>query len=116
MVCACSFRKTGAHFSGSGASPDIGLKMAVLVTRPHPDNEATARDLRARGFKVLLAPMLRLEPVAMSDDLDGDYGAVIVTSANALRAIATQLAQSGLLGLPLFAVGDHTAAAARGLG
>jgi uroporphyrinogen-III synthase len=90
--------------------------MAVLVTRPHPDNEATARDLRARGFKVLLAPMLRLEPVAISDDLEGDYGAVIVTSANALRAIETQLAQSGLLGLPLFAVGDHTATAARGLG
>jgi uroporphyrinogen-III synthase len=90
--------------------------MAVLVTRPHPDNEATARDLRARGFKVLVAPMLRLEPVAISDDLEGDYGAVIVTSANALRAIETQLAQSRLLELPLFAVGDHAAAAARGLG
>jgi uroporphyrinogen-III synthase len=90
--------------------------MAVLVTRPHPDNEASARGLRERGFEVLLAPMLRCEPVAISDDLDGDYGAVIVTSANALRAVETQLAQSRLLGLPLFAVGDHTAEAARALG
>lgn len=90
--------------------------MAVLVTRPHPDNEATARALRARGFEVLLAPMLRFEPVAFADDPDADYGAVLVTSANALRAVETQLAQSRLLSLPLFAVGDHTAAAARDLG
>ena len=39
--------------------------MAVLVTRPHPDDEATAASLRARGFEVLLAPMLRFEPVAV---------------------------------------------------
>ena len=37
--------------------------MAVLVTRPHPDDEATAGALRARGFEVLQAPMLRFEPV-----------------------------------------------------
>jgi len=90
--------------------------MAVLVTRPHPDNEATAHALRARGFEVALAPMLRFEPIASSDDLDADYGAVIVTSANALRAIETRLAQSALLELPLFAVGERTASAARSLG
>ncbi len=38
--------------------------MAVLVTRPHPDDETTASGLRARGFEVLQAPMLRFEPVA----------------------------------------------------
>jgi len=90
--------------------------MAVLVTRPHPDNETTARGLRARGFEPLMAPMLRFEPMPPSDDLAADYGAVIVTSANALRAIEPQLAQSALLSLPLFAVGDHTASAARSLG
>ena len=66
--------------------------MAVLVTRPHPDDEATAAALRARGFEVLLAPMLRFEPVAFHDDADARYGAVIVTSANALRGIEPQLA------------------------
>ncbi len=90
--------------------------MAVLVTRPHPDDEATARALRARGFEVLRAPMLRFEPVPFQDDADARYGAVIVTSANALRAIASHLAGSRLLKLPLFAVGDHTAAAARDAG
>ena len=90
--------------------------MAVLVTRPYPDNEATAHALRARGFEVALAPMLRFEPMALSDDLNADYGAVIVTSANALRAIEAKLAQSALLELPLFAVGDRTASVARSLG
>jgi len=90
--------------------------MAVLVTRPHPDDETTAKALRARGLEVLRAPMLRFEPVPFQEDADARYGAVIVTSANALRAIASQLAGSRLLKLPLFAVGEHTATAARDAG
>ena len=90
--------------------------MAILVTRPHPDDETTASALRARGFEVLLAPMLRVEPVAFHDDEDARYGAVIVTSANALRGIEPYLKASRLLKLPLFSVGEHTASAARGVG
>jgi uroporphyrinogen-III synthase len=93
--------------------------MAVLVTRPHPDDEVTAAGLRAKGLEVLLAPMLRFEPVAFRDDEDARYGAVIVTSANALRGIEPHLQDpkaSRLLKLPLFAVGEHTAAAARSAG
>ena len=94
--------------------------MAILVTRPHPDDETTAAALRARGFEVLLAPMLRFEPMAFEDDQDLDedlrYGAVIVTSANAMRGIERQLKDSPLLKLPLFAVGEHTATAASTFG
>src|SRR5260221_11941889 len=90
--------------------------MAVLVTRPSPDDEVTAAALRAKGFAVLRAPMLRFEPVAFHDDLDARYGAVIVTSANALRGIEPHLTGSRLLKLPLFAVGEHTAPPARGPG
>jgi uroporphyrinogen-III synthase len=94
--------------------------MAVLVTRPHPDDEATAAALRAKGFEVMLAPMLRFEPVAFHDDEDARYGAVVVTSANALRGIAPHLQGSRqgsrLLKLPLFAVGEHTASAAHRAG
>ena len=90
--------------------------MAVLVTRPHPDSEITAEALRGRGFEVLLAPMLRFEPVAFLDDAEVDYGAVIATSANALRAIEPQLAVSRLTKLPLFAVGERTASLARKAG
>jgi uroporphyrinogen-III synthase len=60
--------------------------------------------------------MLRFEPVAFHDDPDAHYGAVIITSANALRAIEAKLEGSHLLGLPLFAVGEHTAQAARAAG
>jgi uroporphyrinogen-III synthase len=90
--------------------------MAVLVTRPHPDDETTASGLRARGYEVLQAPMLRFEPVALSDDEDGQYGAVLVTSANAVSGLTPQLKNSKLLKLPLFAVGEHAAAAARAAG
>jgi uroporphyrinogen-III synthase len=90
--------------------------MAVLVTRPEPDDEATAASLRARGLEVLTAPMLRFEPVAFQDDTDAAYGAVIVTSANALRGIEPHLENSRLLALPLFAVGERTADAARDAG
>ncbi|MBR0692553.1 uroporphyrinogen-III synthase [Bradyrhizobium lablabi] len=88
--------------------------MAVLVTRPHPDDEATVASLRDRGIAALPAPMLRLEPLPFSDDTNTGYDAVIATSANALRTI--DLAGSRLLRLPLFAVGTHTAEAARAAG
>ena len=90
--------------------------MSILVTRPHPDNEATAESLRARGHTVLLAPALKFEPVAFHDKGDAPYDAILVTSANAIRAVAPQLQDLGLLDLPLFAVGEHTAAAARDAG
>jgi uroporphyrinogen-III synthase len=90
--------------------------MAVLVTRPHPDDETTAVALRAKGYEVLRAPMLRLEPVAFHDDMNARYGAVIVTSANALRSIEPHLKGHRLLELPLFVVGQQTAVAARRAG
>jgi len=90
--------------------------MTILVTRPHPDNEVTAEALRARGHVVLLAPVLKFEPMAFQDESEAGYGAIIVTSANAIRAVAPQLRDLGLLELPLFAVGEHTAAVARDVG
>jgi uroporphyrinogen-III synthase len=90
--------------------------MAVLVTRPSPDIDRTADALRARGFEVLLAPMLRFEPVPLPAVLGEDYGALIVTSANALRAVAPQLENSALKKRSLFVVGAQTASAAREAG
>jgi uroporphyrinogen-III synthase len=87
--------------------------MAVLVTRPLPDAETTAAGLRGRGFAVLSAPMLRFEPLPFLDEEGARYGAVIATSANALRGIESRLAGSALLDLPIFVVGERTAEAAR---
>ena len=90
--------------------------MAVLVTRPHPDDEPTASALRARGFEVLRAPMLRFEPLGFRDDDEARHDAVLVTSANALRGLTPQLSGHRLLKLPLFTVGDHTASIAHQMG
>jgi uroporphyrinogen-III synthase len=90
--------------------------MAVLVTRPLPDGASTAADLRAQGFEVVAAPMLRFEPFGFSGDAETPYGGTIVTSANAVRAVESQLADSPLLKLPLFTVGERTAAVAHAAG
>ena len=90
--------------------------MAVLVTRPLPDGESTAAALRARGLEAVAAPMLRFEPFGFRDDAEVTYGGIVVTSANAVRAVEPQLAISPLRKLPLFAVGDRTAAVARAAG
>jgi len=88
--------------------------MRVVITRPQSDGERTANALRARGHQVLLAPLMRVEPVPT--DLRGNWSAVIVTSANAPNAIADNPAQIDLLKLPLFAVGQRSAEAARQAG
>jgi uroporphyrinogen-III synthase len=88
--------------------------MRVAITRPQSEAERTATALRARGHEVLVAPLMRVEPVAA--DLHGKWGAVIVTSANAANAITNNPARIALAKLPLFAVGQRSAEAARRAG
>lgn len=86
--------------------------MRIVVTRPEPAGERTAAALRARGHDVLVAPLMRIEPVAA--DLTGRWQGVIVTSANAPSAAAAK--NPSLLGLPTLAVGERSARAARDAG
>ena len=90
--------------------------MALLVTRPAPDCASTASVLRGKGFDVLLAPMLRFEPVAFELEPDARFDAVLATSTNALRSLAETSARKRWLTTPLYAVGERTAQAARHLG
>jgi uroporphyrinogen-III synthase len=87
----------------------------LLVTRPEPDGERTGAALRARGHDVLLAPLLRIEAVAC-DLGEAAYGAVVMTSANAARAVATHPSRAVLAALRAFTVGRRTAEAARAAG
>lgn len=89
--------------------------MRILVTRPAPDGAKQAEALRARGHEPVLAPLLDIKFEQPRLDLDG-VQALIVTSRNALRALATHPQSKQLTPLPLFAVGEATAAAARDLG
>jgi uroporphyrinogen-III synthase len=87
--------------------------MRVLVTRPLPGGERTAAALRGKGHEVLLAPLMQVRPIPAV--IAGNWSAVIITSANALRVLsAAQLAP--LLKLPLYAVGERSADAARDAG
>jgi uroporphyrinogen-III synthase len=88
----------------------------LLVTRPEPDGERTAATLRARGHEVTLAPLLRVEPIPDAQISDGPWSALVLTSANALAAIAVHPRRGELLALPVHAVGRRTAAAARAAG
>ena len=90
--------------------------MAVLVTRPEPDNEKTAAALRARGYDALLAPMMRYEAIPFHDEDDAAYDGVVITSANSIRAIEHHPSRLHLFRLRTFAVGEHSAEAARSAG
>jgi uroporphyrinogen-III synthase len=87
----------------------------LLVTRPEPDGERTGAALRARGHDVLLAALLRVETVAC-DLGEVAYGAVVMTSANAARAVAAHPSRAVLVALRAFTVGRRTAEAARAAG
>lgn len=90
--------------------------MRLLVTRVLADAEHTALALRARGHDVLLAPVLRVEPVIEADIPARSWGAILMTSVNAARAIAVHPQGGSLKGVPLFAVGRQTARAAAAAG
>jgi uroporphyrinogen-III synthase len=80
--------------------------MRVLVVRPEADARRTAARLAARGHEVLVAPVLRIEATDEPAPL-GRLDAVVVTSANAVPALAS--VRERVAGTPLFAVGGRTA-------
>jgi uroporphyrinogen-III synthase len=88
--------------------------MRVVITRPQPASERTAAALAARGHDVFQAPLMMVEPVAA--DLSGTWGALVITSANAPGAVASNPAFAALLELPVYAVGRRSAEAAQQAG
>jgi uroporphyrinogen-III synthase len=90
--------------------------MRLLVTRPEPDNERTAAMLRAQGHEVVLAPLLRIEAIAGADLGAPPFAAILLTSANGARAISAHPRHGELIALPVLAVGNSSADAARAAG
>lgn len=87
--------------------------LTVLVTRPEPGATATATALAAEGHTPILSPCLRIETVPLS--LRRLPDAIAITSSQALPALAAA-ADEAARGVPVFAVGDATAARARDAG
>ena len=89
--------------------------MRLLVTRPQPDAERTAATLRGRGHVVTVAPLLTMQPLADAGFVDEPWAGVLVTSANAIRALSSER-RDALARFPLLTVGGHTASAAHAAG
>lgn len=90
--------------------------MRILLTRPQPGAAQTADALRARGHAPIVAPLFQIEILSKVDPKAGDWAAILLTSANALLGILKSAGRSAWRGIPLFAVGDRTAQAAREAG
>ena len=89
--------------------------MRLLVTRPEPDASREAETLVARGHQAVLASLLEIEFGDWPLQLAGAQG-LVASSRNAMRALAAHPQLGEALKLPLFAVGEATAGAARELG
>jgi uroporphyrinogen-III synthase len=85
------------------------------VTRPQPGAADTALALRARGHEPIVAPLLQIETLAEANPDSGTWTAILLTSANAIRGVH-KFAGSAQRDVPVFAVGDATAKAARAIG
>jgi uroporphyrinogen-III synthase len=87
------------------------MSRAIAVLRPEPGNRITAAAIEGRGRTALRLPLFETRPLAwtMPDPLAFD--ALILTSANAVRLAGEAL--GGLRSLPVYAVGEATASAAR---
>ncbi|MBV9637505.1 MAG: uroporphyrinogen-III synthase [Methylobacteriaceae bacterium] len=89
--------------------------MRVLVTRPDADAQVTARRLADLGHEAIIAPLITILPTGARLPAS-PFAAIALTSANAVSALARDVATDDLRATPLFAVGVHTGEAARARG
>ncbi|MCC2110441.1 MAG: uroporphyrinogen-III synthase [Hyphomicrobiales bacterium] len=90
--------------------------MRLMVTRPEPGAARTVAALERLGHVAIAEPMLKL---GYFDDVEIETAglqAILVTSANAVRALERRRDFSRLAALPIMTVGDATARAARSSG
>jgi uroporphyrinogen-III synthase len=87
--------------------------MRILVTRPHGDAEETAAKLAARGHQAVVAPLLDIQFRAGEEIALDDVQAVLITSANGIRALAGRTKRRDV---KILAVGEQSANTARTLG
>ena len=85
----------------------------VLITRPIEEYAETAALVSALGYDPVPCPMLVVETVPATFDDVSSFQALIFTSA---RAIAPFCAGSAVRDIPVYTVGDGTAARARQVG
>jgi len=83
----------------------------VLIQRPQPGADATARRAAALGLSPVTAPLFTVRAIPWDAPDAEVFDALLITSANAVRLGGQNLAK--FAHLPVFAVGEVTAQAAR---
>jgi hydroxymethylbilane synthase len=104
--------------SHSGESDDPAGRavctMKLLIIRPEPGASATAARTKAVGYDPVLLPFFEIRARAWAVPDPEGYDALLITSANAVRHAGPGL--RSLSALPIHAVGERTASAARDAG
>jgi uroporphyrinogen-III synthase len=86
----------------------------LAVLRPEPGNAATVARIIAAGHRPVALPLFAVRALPWTPPDPAAHDALILTSANTLRHGGDALAR--LRALPVLAVGEATAAAARAAG
>ncbi|SIN63944.1 uroporphyrinogen-III synthase [Parasphingorhabdus marina DSM 22363] len=90
------------------------MSLPVLILRPRDGAEGTASRVRELGFEPIVDPLFEVEPINWDPPDSGLFDSLLLTSANAVRFAGDALQEYS--GLPVLAVGDRTAEAARKAG
>jgi uroporphyrinogen-III synthase len=88
--------------------------LPLIVIRPEPGATATVAAARELGLSALAFPLFEVTPVPWQAPDPADFDLILAGSANVFRHGGDGLA--ALAGLPVHAVGEATAAAARATG
>ncbi|RDV01600.1 uroporphyrinogen-III synthase [Sphingorhabdus pulchriflava] len=88
--------------------------MNLLIIRPQPGNDASAKRAREAGFKVTQFPFFKVRACPWSAPDPARYDALLITSANAIRHAGPQLDM--LRHLPVHSVGVRSGDQARQAG
>jgi len=86
----------------------------LLILRPEPGASITAKSAFDQGWRPIVSPIFRIEPIAWSAPDPQDFDALFVTSANAVRQAGKRLGRYGAM--PAYAVGAATARALKAAG
>ncbi len=84
--------------------------LRALVTRPRAEAAELAAALAGRGIEAVIEPLIEIKTLDLPAPSLAGVQAVLCTSANGVRALAAAVAERAI---PVFAVGDATAAQAR---
>lgn len=83
--------------------------MKLLIIRPQPGADATARRFKAAGYAPVVMPLFAIEHLPLQSASVHGYDAILLTSGNAARAAHGFL--KAATNIPIYAVGSATAKA-----